>query len=146
MSVNYLLLHNMKFQLMAFQDFVITIPERNAFKKITGRISLPIALFLLFFLSDSSVYGQEYRYQFQLKSVTDLADAKMVTDVLRPVFNTEAVPFKVFPTFNDATDQFDFVSEIAVSKEELEAVLTANGLELLGFNSIQYVNSQIQQR
>lgn len=131
---------------MAFQDFVITIPERNAFKKITGRISLPIALFLLFFLSDSSVYGQEYRYQFQLKSVTDLADAKMVTDVLRPVFNTEAVPFKVFPTFNDATDQFDFVSEIAVSKEELEAVLTANGLELLGFNSIQYVNSQIQQR
>ncbi len=131
---------------MAFQDFVITIPESNAFKKITGRISLPIALFLLFFLSDSSVYGQEYRYQFQLKSVTDLADAKMVTDVLRPVFNTEAVPFKVFPAFNDATDQFDFVSEIAVSKEELEAVLTSNGLELLGFKIIQGVESQTQER
>ncbi|HLP57078.1 MAG TPA: hypothetical protein VK151_18710 [Fluviicola sp.] len=134
----------MKAQFVAFQECMHFIPGTNALKKITRKMAIPIALFTLFFLAGASAYGQEYRYQFQLKSVTDLAEAKMVTDVLRPVFNTEAAPFKVFPTFNDAVDQFDFVSEIAVSKEELEAVLAANGIELLSFSSITGVKSQTE--
>lgn len=139
----------MKAQSVAFQgavDATHTIPESNTFKKIAKRLSASATLFALFLLFNTTVYGQEYRYQFQLKNVTDLAEAKMVTDVLRPVFNSEEVPFKVFPTFNDVTDQFDFVSKIAVSKEELEAVLTTNGLELLGFSSIQSVKSETEER
>ncbi len=103
-----------------------------------------IVLFTVIFTSESVAFGQELRYQFQLKNVSDLADAKMVTDILRPVFNTEEVPFRFFPTFNDVADQFDFVSEIAVTKEQLEAVLVANGLELIGFNSIPFVQAKTE--
>lgn len=139
----------MKAQLVAFQgavDATHTIPEGNSFKKRAKRILVSTALFTLFSLFNSTVFGQEYRYQFRLKNVTDLAEAKMVTDILRPVFNTEEAPFTVFPTFNDLTDQFDFVAETVISKEELEAVLITNGLELQNFSSIQVVKSQTEER
>jgi len=143
----YLLTTTMKAQvIVAFRNSVSIFFRNNFFKKTFYRIPVLVAFFMLFLTSESAAYGQEYRYQFRLKTVTDFAEAKMVTDVLRPVFNTEAVPFKVFPTFNDANDQFDFVSEIAVSKEQLEAVLVANGLELTDFTSIQGLESQTEER
>lgn len=92
-----------------------------------------LALTLLGFASCS--YGQSYHYQFRLAGVTDLASAKQVTDVLRPVFNTEAAPFAVFPAFNDATDLFDFSSGLLVTQEHLTTVLTPKGLVLSDFSS-----------
>jgi hypothetical protein len=141
----YFITTNMKASNEVFLDNALTVcsvPESSVFKKITKRIMLLIVLFTLFLSSESVAFGQEFRYQFQLKDVSDLADAKMVTDVLRPVFNTVEVPFRFFPTFIDGVDQFDFVSEIAVTKEELEAVLVANGLALIGFNRIPVVESK----
>jgi len=107
-------------------------------------MSLLVVLFVFSLMTETGAYGQSLHYQFQLKNVSDLAEAKMVTDVLRPVFNSEEVPFRFFPTFNDGADQFDFVSEIAVTKEELEAVLVANGLELIGFNSVPFVQPKTE--
>jgi hypothetical protein len=137
----------MKASIEVFQEHAVShcyAPESLFFKKMMKRIAVLIVLFTFISTSESVAFGQELRYQFQLKNVSDLADAKMVTDILRPVFNTEEVPFRVFPTFNDVTDQFDFVAEIAVTKEQLEAVLIANGLELMGFNSIPFVQPKTE--
>lgn len=143
----YFITTNMKASIEVFQEHALSdssAPESLFFRKIMKRIAVLIVLFTFISTSESVAFGQELRYQFQLKNVSDLADAKMVTDILRPVFNTEEVPFRVFPSFNDATDQFDFVAEIAVTKEQLEAVLIANGLELIGFNSIPFVQAKTE--
>lgn len=143
----YFITTNMKASIEVFQEQALSYssaPESLFFRKIMKRIAVLIVLFTFISTSESVAFGQELRYQFQLKNVSDLADAKMVTDILRPVFNTEEVPFRVFPSFNDATDQFDFVAEIAVTKEQLEAVLIANGLELIGFNSIPSVQAKTE--
>lgn len=143
----YFITTNMKASIEVFQEHALSYssaPESLFFRKIMKRIAVLIVLFTFISTSESVAFGQELRYQFQLKNVSDLSDAKMVTDILRPVFNTEDVPFRVFPTFNDVTDQFDFVSEIAVTKEQLEAVLIANGLELMGFSSIPFVQPKTE--
>jgi len=82
----------------------------------------------------STSFGQEsIHYKFQLADVNDFASAKMVTDVLRPIFNTAEAPFNVYPTFKDETDYFDFFSPIEVTKIYLAALLSDAGIELISF-------------
>jgi hypothetical protein len=105
-------------------------------------------LLLLFFagFSGSAIYGQNTHYRFQLQDVNDLASAKMVTDVLRPVFNTQESPFEVFPAFNDASNHFDFYASLTVTQEQLEAVLNANGIALLFFSTEDKVEPETEER
>jgi hypothetical protein len=86
--------------------------------------------------SGSVLYGQQRNhYRFQLQGVTDAAEAKMVTDILRPVFNTETEPYAVFPAFDDQYDRFDFMADLFVTREQLETVLTAHGIVLTDFSN-----------
>jgi hypothetical protein len=118
------------------------ITRRDEPDKPKTSLLLPIhqALILVLFTTvigfGSALYGQQRNhYRFQLQGVTDAAEAKMVTDILRPVFNTEAEPYAVFPAFNDQYDRFDFLADLFVTREQLEAVLTAQGIVLTEFSN-----------
>lgn len=86
---------------------------------------LPLATVAL--LGSQSVYSQDYTYRFKLEGVTTPADAKMITDALRTVFNHPETPFAVFPKFYDETDVFFFQSNLAITREELDQALSGNG-------------------
>lgn len=97
-------------------------------------------------LSVSASYGQDsFRYQFSLQGVNDYGAAKEVTDIIRPVFNTDEAPFVTFPSFADAKDQFDFTCSLAVTREELESVLAAHGIVLMDFITTK-VESKTEER
>lgn len=68
-----------------------------------------------------------------------------MTDIIRPVFNTDAAPFVTFPWFQDEKDQFDFTCSLAITREELESVLTANGIVLVEFIATK-VESKTEER
>jgi hypothetical protein len=96
--------------------------------------------------SGSALYGQEsFHYQFSLQGVTDPAAAKEVTDIVRPVFNTDTDPFVTFPWFTDEKDQFDFTCSLAVTREELESALLAQGIVLMDFTTTK-VESKTEER
>jgi hypothetical protein len=78
---------------------------------------------------------QSVHYRFRLQGITDPAGAKMVTDILRPVFNTPEDQDAVFPNFNDELDQFDFFSPVIVSEDQLVAVLAPHGILLTAFSN-----------
>ena len=108
------------------------------------RRSTAILAFLT--LSGSALYGQDsFHYQFGLQGVTDPAAAKEVTDVIRPVFNTDTDPFVTFPWFADEKDQFDFTCSLAVTREELESVLSVHGIVVTSFTTIK-VESKTEER
>lgn len=67
----------------------------------------------LFLLLSLAVNAQKYEYKIQVKDVTNLADAKMITDYLRDIFKT-------YPSFNDSTDCFEFKSELNINKQGFE--------------------------
>jgi len=90
------------------------------------------------------LFGQDFHYRFQLQDVNDPASAKLVTDILRPVFNTDDVPFAVFPAFNDASDLFDFHASLVVTREQLEAALAPHGIVLLTFTKEDKVTPENQ--
>lgn len=99
---------------------------------------LSMLIFGVCMLCSTSTFSQEFEqnhYQFQLKNVSDFAEAKVVTDILRPIFNTEDAPYAVFPTFVDSEDRFDFYSTVLVTKTELINRLGVQGIELLTFSS-----------
>lgn len=89
-----------------------------------------------FFLCCSAVYAQNYSYKFAVEGIADPAGAKMITDVLRPVFNHPETPFAVFPAFDDVADLFVFSSDLAVTREVLENALMPQGLGVLSFQSV----------
>lgn len=119
--------------------------NNRIFRTISMKLSF-FGLLVVVMVANSTAFSQDYQYQFQLQGVSDLGSAKQVTDVLRPVFNTEENPFVVFPSFSDATDQFDFVSKQLVSKGELEAILASKGIVLLSFTSREIVQSETEKR
>jgi len=94
-----------------------------------------IVLFTVFASMVTFAQQQNLHYRFRLQGITDPAGAKMVTDILRPVFNTTEDPDAVFPNFNDELDQFDFFSPVTVSEDQLEAVLAPHGLLLIAFSN-----------
>lgn len=98
-----------------------------------------------FLFSGFSLFGQERHYHFSVQGVTDLGSAKNITDILRPVFNTEAEPFAFFPSFDDNRDAFDFSSSVLVTRDQLQAILEHNGLVLTAWISEDYsTNSEKQ--
>lgn len=95
----------------------------------------------------SALFGQQRNhYRFQLQGVTDVGGAKMVTDILRPVFNTTEEPYAVFPSFNDQLDLFDFVGDLLVTKEQLDAALAPHGLVLINFSNTDQVTPETQKQ
>jgi hypothetical protein len=107
---------------------IFRFPERSL------RSLLLIALFVTG-VSFAASAQQNVHYRFRLQGVTDPAGAKMVTDILRPVFNTPEDQDAVFPNFNDELDQFDFFSPVIVSEDQLEAVLAPHGILLTAFSN-----------
>ena len=95
---------------------------------------LTIAFVVICLLGKSgSATAQEFHYQFQLQGIDEPGAAKEVTDLLRSIFNSEEDPYEYFPSFNDVTDQFDFHSNITVTRQELETQLAVQGLVVLSF-------------
>ena len=70
-------------------------------------------IFTFFLLLSLVVNAQKYEYKIQIKDVSDLASAKMITDYLRDIF-------KAYPTFNDSSDCFEFKSEMNINKQGFE--------------------------
>lgn len=95
------------------------------------RKCLPLAAGIL--LISQSAFAQDYTYRFKLEGITNPADAKMITDVLRPVFNHTETPFAVFPQFYDASDIFFFKSDVEVTREKLNEALSGNGISSTEF-------------
>ena len=106
-----------------------------------------LRFFLLagFLFTGFSLFGQQRHYHFSVQGVNDLGSAKEITDVLRPVFNTEAEPFAFFPWFDDNRDVFDFGSTVAVTREQLETVLAQKGLVLTSWVSETYITNSEKQ-
>lgn len=105
-----------------------------------------LIILLLTGISSGTFAQQNVHYRFRLQGVTDPAGAKMVTDILRPVFNTTEDPFAIFPTFNDELDLFDFFSPIVVSEGQLEAALAPHGILLIAFSNENEARPQFEKQ
>jgi hypothetical protein len=66
-------------------------------------------------------------YKFKLNAVTNLAEAKLITDPLRS-------HFKTYPTFVDATDDFEFDSYEDVTQAALSSLLNGYGYSIAEFS------------
>lgn len=101
------------------------------------RRALLVLSFLAGYLCSGSLLfaQQQYHYLFQIQGVTDDAGAKMVTDMLRPVFNTPEDPYAIFPDFNEQLGQFDFFGTVLVSEEQLQTALNPQGMLISSFSN-----------
>ncbi|MCH2234584.1 MAG: hypothetical protein MK078_10050 [Crocinitomicaceae bacterium] len=68
-------------------------------------------------------YNYDYNVYIKLAGVTDVHAAKYATDPIR-------YKYKTFPTFNDSTDQFEFVSIYNFPEEEISLLMSAEGYTL----------------
>lgn len=85
-------------------------------------------LVLFIFLAiATSVNAQDSHYEFSIKNVTNLVEAKYITDPLRFLFNS-------YPTFIDSTNKFSFNCVTNVSKQDLKTVLNSYDYELEYFS------------
>lgn len=113
-------------------------------KPITRRLS-GLALLTGFMLSGSFLFAQDRHYSFSVQGITDYGRAKEITDILRPLFNTEAAPFTYFPAFDDNRDAFDFHSAVTITRDQLLAVLQQHGLVLTAWTSEIYITDSEKQ-
>lgn len=79
------------------------------------------------------VYGQNYHYTFSISSVSNLAEAKEVTDPIRRLFNTASNQFEVYPYFKEESKEFDFESTVDVNAVDLISRLMLENGQLLSF-------------
>jgi hypothetical protein len=75
------------------------------------------------FLS-SRVLSQDFTYKIKIQGVTNIPEAKLITDPLR-------FKFKAFPIFNDSTDTFEFNSNVNITQIDLISILTQQGYTLI---------------
>ncbi len=87
---------------------------------------------ILIFLGNLAT-AQKFSYQFTVEDVTNSAEAKEITGVIRPIFNDEEEPFLYFPSYAEASGGFDFESDIDVSQAQLQEILLSNSLQLVSF-------------
>ncbi len=73
-------------------------------------------------------------YKFKLNAVTNLAEAKMITDPLRN-------HFKTYPTFVDTTDYFEFNAYVDVTQTALSNLLSNYGYSIAEFNKQTYTET-----
>lgn len=73
-----------------------------------------------------------YHYIIKIKDVNDLPSAKESTDWLRSIA-------KVYPTFNDTTNNFDFYSTENLTYVDVVTKAVENGYTVLYFNKINAV-------
>jgi hypothetical protein len=71
-------------------------------------------------------FSQTNSYKFKINNVTTLAEAKDITDPLRD-------KFKTYPTFKDATDHFEFESEVNMTQSGLISLLALYNYTLTEF-------------
>jgi len=107
---------------------------------------LALAICLCLFTAIPLLGQQRYHYRFELAGITDGAGAKVVTDILRPVFNNTEAPYAVFPDFNDELDMFDFFSDMLVTREQLEIALAPHNIMVTSFSSTNTIEPQPEQR
>jgi len=85
------------------------------------------SLSLLLLTSGLGLYSQpSYHYKFKLSGVSNLGDAKMITDPLRN-------KFKTYPTFIDMTDYFEFDSQVDLTEVNLSGLLNPLNYTLIEF-------------
>ncbi|MBK8926061.1 MAG: hypothetical protein IPM74_09165 [Crocinitomicaceae bacterium] len=82
---------------------------------------------IIFVLSMSNSFGQDYSYSFKIDGVVDLSTAKEITDPLRELFKT-------YPTFIVDTQKFDFISGYEYTEEDLSSYLIEYGYYLTEFS------------
>jgi len=82
-----------------------------------------------------------YVYTFKIENVTNSSTAKSVTELIRPLFNSEDEPFLNFPVFNEQDDAFVFTSNVKVEQFELENLLSLSGYRLLNFTRKMDINN-----
>jgi hypothetical protein len=87
-------------------------------------------------IDNSSVYV----YTFKIENVHNPSNAKSVTELIRPLFNSEDEPFRNFPFFNEQDDVFVFTSNVKVEQFELENLLSLSGYRLLNFTRKMDIN------
>ncbi len=86
------------------------------------------SLSLLFFTCGLGLYSQpSFHYKFKLNAVTNLAEAKMITDPLR-------AKFKTYPVFLDVTDYFEFDADVDITDQDLSTLLNSLSYSLTEFN------------
>lgn len=65
-------------------------------------------------------FSQDFTYKIKIQNISNLSEAKMITDHLRNLF-------KCYPTFNDSLDTFIFTSRENISQSTLNITLSQNG-------------------
>lgn len=94
-------------------------------------------LTLFIIICGFSIHAQStYRYKFKLNAVTNLAEAKNITDPLR-------FYFKTYPTFEDATDYFEFNSDVDVTLADLTTLLNGYSYTVTEFHKTAFTSVPI---
>jgi hypothetical protein len=96
-------------------------------------------LTILMIMMSITLFAQKYEYKIKLKDVTNMGEAKMVTDYLRSIFN-------VYPTFNDSTDFFEFKSDFYINKSGFEGYMTEEGYAVLFFDKKELIGIKEEEK
>lgn len=91
-----------------------------------------VVFFLCFFVE--SFYAQHYYYRFQVETVNDAKAAKFLIESLQIVFNEKENPRHFKLLYNDERHEFFILSDVFVSRQELERTLQADAYTLGQFD------------
>lgn len=99
-------------------------------------------LILILLLIAGIAKGQDFTYKLRLVNVTNIEEAKLVTDHLRNAFKT-------FPTFIDSTNTFQFNSNVNTTKIELVNYLNQYGYTISFFGKVMreeiiFINEELE--
>jgi hypothetical protein len=119
------------FNMKRYDNFVKKVTAVSEIKNIEF-----CSIIHILFPNNLISFSQEYLYKFKIVQVTNLAEAKEITVLLRPLFNDEEEPNKYFPKFNLEDHEFSFQSSILVTKSKLEEMILDKGYELIYFERI----------
>ncbi len=80
----------------------------------------------LFLFLSVNTFSQDFSYKIKVANITNIQEAKLLTDPIRFKFNS-------FPIFNDTTDKFEFNSTSNITQIELVTLLSQHGYTLIKF-------------
>lgn len=88
-------------------------------------------LFVLLLMSGVFAAAQqsEVHYKFTLAGVVDLPTAKEIKDPLR-------AKFQCYTVYNEATQQFDFISAVQINQDQLQEYLNEYGYVITAFQAL----------
>ena len=74
-----------------------------------------------------NTYSQDFTYKIKINNVTNISEAKNITDPIR-------FKFKAFPEFNVKVSLISLNSNVNVTKDELTSLLSNYGYTILDFS------------